>query len=375
MTGVILAQVDAGLEGACGPDPGFFCEFIYDQSGSEALAEFFDEVAVRPLKVIVILAVAWVIARIARRLINGAVERLIAARTEQTRAETEETEASAGDRRSLQERAIARARRLAEASERSKQRTETLGAVLRSLATIVIYSIAAIMALGEFDVNLGPLIASAGIVGIALGFGAQSLVKDFLSGIFMLVEDQYGVGDIVDVGDAAGVVEQVNLRTTQVRDVNGTLWHVPNGEIRRVGNKSQEWARAVLDVEVAYNTDIEHATRVIKEVADGLWNEEIEHATILEEPQIWGVENFAESSIWIRLAMKVEPAEQFAVQRLVRRRLKEAFDREGIEIPFPQRTLWIKREADAEPLRPKATEAAAAPGDDSPTTAPPSEYT
>jgi small conductance mechanosensitive channel len=197
------------------------------------------------------------------------------------------------------------------------------------------------MALSEFDVNLGPLVASAGIVGVAFGFGAQSLVKDFLSGVFMLVEDQFGVGDIIDAGPAAGVVEVVSLRTTQLRDVNGTLWHIPNGEIVRVANKSQQWARVVLDVEVAYDTSIKHAMTVIKAVADEVWREAIPNATILEEPEIWGVEGFGASAIAIRLAVKVEPGEQFATAREIRRRLKEAFDQEGIEIPFPQRTVWM----------------------------------
>ena len=187
----------------------------------------------------------------------------------------------------LQALALRREERQAIQVERSKQRAQTLGAVLRSLATITVYFIALVMALGEFNVNLGPLIAGAGIVGVALGFGAQSLVKDFLSGIVMLVEDQYGVGDVVDLGDAAGKVEAVNLRTTQVRDGHGTLWHVPNGEVRRVGNKSQQWARAVLDVDVAYDTDINHAMNVIKRVADGLWEDALPDATVLEEPKVY----------------------------------------------------------------------------------------
>jgi small-conductance mechanosensitive channel len=203
------------------------------------------------------------------------------------------------------------------------------------------------MALGEFGVNLAPFIASAGIVGVALGFGAQSLVKDFLSGIFMLLEDQYGVGDIIDVGETSGVVEVVNLRTTRIRDINGTLWHVPNGEIRRVANQSQEWARAVLDIEVAYGTNLAEAMEVIKRVADEVWEEAPENATVLEEPEVWGIEAFGESSIAIRLVMKVEPAEQYATARLVRGRIKEAFEDAGIEIPFPQRTVWLQQ---AEPL-------------------------
>ena len=125
--------------------------------------------------------------------------------------------------------------------------------------------------------------------------------------------------------------------------MHGTVWHVPNGEIRRVGNKSQQWARAVLDVEVAYDTDINHAATVIKQVADEVWAEQLETATVLEEPEIWGVERFGESAVAIRVVLKVEPGEQFATMREVRKRLKHAFEREGIEIPFPQRTVWMHR--------------------------------
>ncbi|MEE9206231.1 MAG: mechanosensitive ion channel family protein, partial [Acidimicrobiia bacterium] len=226
-------------------------------------------------------------------------------------------------------------------SERSTQRAQSLGSVLRSIASLVIYSMAAIIVLAEFGVSLGPLVAGAGIIGVAIGFGAQTLVKDFLSGIFMLIEDQYGVGDVIDVGDATGVVEQVNLRTTQIRDVNGTVWFIPNGEIRRIGNKSQQWARTVLDVEVSYDTNIEHASRLIKQVADDLWHERLEHATVLEEPEIWGVQELGASAIAIRVVLKVEPGEQWATGREMRRRLKEKFDAEGVEIPFPQRTVWL----------------------------------
>lgn len=347
MTAEVLAQ-SAELVDACGQDPDFLCEQIFELTGSETLAGLTD-VAGSVITAIVILAVAWILARLARRAIGHSIDRLVAAHDqraeEEARAELDATE----DKVALADRALERARDLAESTERSRQRTETLGAVLKNLASIIIYTIAFVMALGEFEINLGPLIASAGIAGIALGFGAQSLVKDFLSGIFMLIEDQYGVGDVVDVGEAAGIVERVHLRTTQIRDVNGTLWHVPNGEIRRVANKSQAWARTVLDIEVAYDTELEHAMRVIKEVADGVWHDDLPHATILEEPEIWGVENFTENAVVIRLAMKVEPAEQFVTARVVRGRLKEAFDREGIQIPFPQRTIWINSAGPAPP--------------------------
>ena len=169
----------------------------------------------------------------------------------------------------------------------------------------------------------------------------QTLVKDFLSGIFMLLEDQFGVGDVVDVGEATGVVESVSLRTTRLRDVEGTVWFVPNGAVARVGNKSQNWARAVLDIEVAYDSDIEVASTLIKQAADEVWHEHVVDATILEEPEIWGVQTLGASGVAIRLAVVTEPGEQFAVGRLIRRRVKDALDSGGIEIPFPQRTVWM----------------------------------
>ncbi|MGI9648717.1 MAG: mechanosensitive ion channel family protein [Acidimicrobiia bacterium] len=351
MTGFPILIVGAGLEDACGPDPGFLCEQVYDRLESETIAEVADFL-VGPSKALLILLAAWIITRIVRGVINRSIARVIESQAEKA-AEPKAVDSGQGSPHrleALRELALRKAERSAIQAERSRRRTETLGSVLTSIAAIVIYTVAAFMALGEFDVNLGPLIASAGVIGIAFGFGAQSLVKDFLSGIFMLIEDQFGVGDIVDVGSAAGVVEVVSLRTTQIRDVHGTLWHVPNGEILRVANKSQQWARAVLDIEVAYDTNINHAMTVIKQSADEVWAESLPNATILEEPEIWGVENFGADAIAIRLAVKVEPGEQFATAREIRRRLKEAFDEEGIEIPFPQRTVWLHEVTDEEEL-------------------------
>ena len=339
---ILAAQT---VEEACGAEPGFVCELVFDATDNETLADVADFL-VRPVKVILILLVAWIVNRVVRRGINRTIGRVMESQTRRIEAEEaadglEEENEESSRFAALQALALRRSERQAVHIARSRQRAETLGAVLRSVASIVIYFIAIVMALGEFNVNLGPLIAGAGIVGIALGFGAQSLVKDFLSGIFMLVEDQYGVGDVIDVGDAAGKVEAVNLRTTQIRDAQGTLWHVPNGEIRRVANKSQQWARALLDIDVAYDTDLNHAMNVIKRVADQLWDEALDHATVLEEPEIFGVQNFGADAVTIRLGVKVEPAEQFAAERELRKRIKYAFDEEGIEIPFQQRTVWM----------------------------------
>ncbi len=298
-------------------------------------------------KVAGILVVAFLLDRVARRGISRLVERLV--RDRGTREAEREREAAALGAGGALQRLSAVRLRGAERNARAEQRAGALGAVLRSVASIVIFTVAFIMVLAEFDVSLGPLLAGAGIVGVALGFGAQSLVRDFLSGIFIVVEDQYGVGDIVDLGEASGTVEEVTLRVTRVRDVEGTLWHVPNGEIRRVGNKSQLWARVILDVEVAYDTDIARASAVVKEVADGVWREGLEATPVLEEPEVWGVESFGPDAIVLRLAVKTEPGSQWVLARELRARLKRAFDVQGIEIPFPQRTVWLRGEGEGEP--------------------------
>ena len=196
------------------------------------------------------------------------------------------------------------------------------------------------------------MIAGAGIGGIALGFGAQSIVKDFLSGLFMLIEDQYGVGDVIDIGPATGTVEEVSLRSTTLRDVYGTVWHIPNGEILRVGNYSQLWSRALIDVEVAYDVDLRYAQGVIQRVADEMWDDpEWGGDELMERPEVWGVQNLGASGVAIRLVVKTEPSMQWMVEREIRLRVKEALDEAGIEIPFPQQTVWFRHQGD-HPLNP-----------------------
>jgi small conductance mechanosensitive channel len=338
-------QVDTTANTICEGDNDFVCDWVYDWTSNETLAEAAGWVVERPLKVLLILLLAYLLNRLVRRAIDRAESRMIRDR-ELRLAERQAEEVEDGRFEDLEPKARRKALELAQATEQAKQRARTLSSVMRSVATAIIYTMAILMSLAEFAIDLGPLVASAGIAGIALGFGAQSIVKDFLSGFFMLVEDQYAVGDIIDVGDAAGVVEGISLRTTQIRDVNGTLWYFPNGEIARVANKSQQWARAVLDIEVAYDTDIDHAKRVIKTVADGVWHQHLVKATIIEEPEIWGVESFGESAIAIRLVVKTEPGEQWNTAREIRGRLVKAFDAEGIEIPFPQRVIWTKSDTE-----------------------------
>jgi small conductance mechanosensitive channel len=329
----ILAQAE--VDDVCDAGADIVCDWVLDVTGSEQLAEAADWFVERPLKILFLFLVAFVVNRLVRRAIRRGVARMVADR-EDERVAREEQEVGAD----LGEKAAFKSGQLLAHADRSKQRAETLGSVFESTASVVIYSIAVLMALSEFDINLGPLIAGAGIAGIALGFGAQAIVRDFLAGTFMLIEDQYGVGDVVDLGDATGVVEEVSLRTTRIRDVEGTVWYFPNGEVLRVGNKSQQWARSVLDIEVAYETDIDHARRVILEAAASVWRDQLEKATILEEPEIWGIERFGENAVAIRLVVKTEPGEQWAASREIRQRLKKAFDAEGIVIPFPQRVVW-----------------------------------
>jgi len=278
-----------------------------------------------PLRILAIVIIAWFVNRIARRGVKSTLRTLSSGAVQERVG-------------SLRAAAPAALLQTQEHSLRSEQRIDALTSVLRSLVTFVIYTVAVFMILGEIGINLGPLIAGAGIIGVALGFGSQSLVKDFLSGVFILVEDQFGVGDIVDLdGQTSGTVDAVSLRTTRLRSVDGTLWHVPNGEIRRVGNKSQHWSRALIDIEVAYDTDLDHAEAVIASVADEIARGD---ADVIEQPEVWGVEQLGASGIVIRLVVKTRPSEQFRVSRELRRRIKAAFDAEGIEIPFPQQTVW-----------------------------------
>lgn len=326
----VLAQSDP-LREACGDDPSFTCERVYDWTGSAGWAEAADKLLDTPARILLILVVAY----LANLLVRRAIKRLIA----------QITDPEAQDKlRSLKRRAPVSIVDTGSVSLRAAARAQTLGLVLRSIATAVIWAIAVTMVLGELGINLGPLIAGAGIAGVAIGFGAQSLVKDFLAGIFMLVEDQYGVGDTIDAGEAIGTVEAVTLRTTRLRDVEGTVWHVPNGTIQRVGNMSQQWARALLDVDVAYGTDVDRAEAVIKRVADDLWREAGWQGKVLEEPEVWGVQRLGPDAVSIRLVVKTRPSEQWAVMRELRRRLFDAFRDAGIEIPFPQRTVWVRRD-------------------------------
>jgi small conductance mechanosensitive channel len=220
-------------------------------------------------------------------------------------------------------------------SERRGQRAETVGSVLRSVATFVIFGMAFVTVLDKLGIPIGPLLASAGVAGVALGFGAQSLVRDFLSGIFMILEDQYGVGDLIDTGEAVGTVEEMSLRLTRLRDGSGVVWYVRNGEILRVGNHSQGWSTAIVDVAVDYHEDIPRVQSVIREVADAMAEDDDWVEKIVDDPVVAGVESVTGNAVTIRVVVKCKVNEHLGVQRELRERIKAAFDRESIRVPVP----------------------------------------
>ncbi|MEV4249207.1 mechanosensitive ion channel family protein [Streptosporangium canum] len=219
------------------------------------------------------------------------------------------------------------------AAERRRQRAETIGSVLRPVASIVILGTAALTVLERLSVPIAPLLTSVGIVGVAVGFGAQELVKDFIAGMFMLLEDQYGVGDVIDVGAAIGTVEAVTLRITRLRDIDGRVWYVRNGTITRVGNESQGWSRATVDVPVSYASDIPAVRALLKEVVEDMWNDSTYRDSVMvEEPQVWGIEQISDTAIVFRISAKTIPSRQAEVARELRIRIKSALDRASIPI-------------------------------------------
>ncbi|XVS65758.1 mechanosensitive ion channel family protein [Actinosynnema sp. CA-299493] len=217
-------------------------------------------------------------------------------------------------------------------SERREQRAKTIGSVLKSFVTIIVFGVAFIQVLTELGMNPAPILTSAGILGVAIGFGAQNLVKDFLSGMFMMLEDQYGVGDVVDLGPATGTVESVALRITTIRDTNGTVWYVRNGEILRVGNSSQGFAVAVVDLPLGYGANLASASEVLTKAVEEATVEELLAKDVIDKPQVLGVEKVTPEGITMRVTVKVRPGRQWAVQRALRAKLMPALDDAGISL-------------------------------------------
>ncbi len=221
-----------------------------------------------------------------------------------------------------------------------EQRAKTLAQLLNSVGGVAMSIAAGLMILNLF-INIGPLLAGVGVAGLAVSFGAQSLVKDVISGFFILLENQFGVGDIIEINGKSGVVERITMRVVALRDIEGVLHLIPNGSISMVSNKTRGWARAVLDIGVAYKENVDEVIRVMRAVGAELWADRQWREALAEEPAVWGVEALADNSVNIRLVANTQPGRQFEVGREIRRRIKNRFDAEGISIPFPQRTLHL----------------------------------
>ncbi|WP_235834706.1 mechanosensitive ion channel family protein [Actinomadura logoneensis] len=317
-----LVKMDGKAEQYCSANPKAACRLFWNITHSPDATRFVFEwhLDVWTGKLVAI-AVTFVIALIVRNLAHRTISKITLRMAEGT----------------MSEKVREKSRTIFEGSpallsQRRAQRARTLGSVLRSVASVVIMGTALFSILGYLGLNLTPIVASASVIGVAVGFGAQNIVKDCLAGMFMLLEDQYGVGDVIDVGSAKGTVEAVTLRVTRMRDVDGVVWYVPNGEIKKVGNESQNWGRAVLDIPVDINEDVEKVKDILQATADLMAEDPRWSDDILEQPSVWGVQALAADALVIRVVLKTAPGRQAACARELRERVKVAFDQAGVSV-------------------------------------------
>jgi small conductance mechanosensitive channel len=299
----------ATLIGSCGADPGIACRLAWDLThsvGSTAAVKVYLAGPVgRALRIVFVIVLALVARIVAGRLINRVTER----------AASSSVAVGPGG------------------TERREQRARALGSILLSAVSVTIFGIATLTVLGDLGINLAPLLASTAVLGVALGFGAQNLVRDYLAGILMLVEDHYGVGDVINVGQVAGTVEAMTLLTTRLRDVNGVVWHIRNGTIASAGNESQGWSRAVIDYPVPYDADLTRIRQLMERAAASLWDEPGWRELMLEEPEVWGAQELSSSEITMRIVAKTAALRQWEVARELRTRVKSALDAAGVVGP------------------------------------------
>jgi small conductance mechanosensitive channel len=276
------------------------------------------------------IAIIVIVAVIAQVVLTWMIRRVVRRATERAKVE-----------RLAQTRKNSRTAELSQVllTQRTEQRAAAIGTLLRSVVAITVWTIALLMILPLLGINVGPLLASAGVIGVALGFGAQTLVKDYLSGIFMIIEDQYGVGDLVDVGPVIGTVEEVALRFTRLRDQTGVVWYVRNGEILRVANRSQGWTLAIVDIPIGYNENIDKVRDIVDSVANDMDEDPTYDDMLLGRPMFAGVESVSGEAVVIRITAKSVPDQQIPLARTIRERMKLAFDRAGITVPVIVRPL------------------------------------
>jgi small conductance mechanosensitive channel len=333
---------------ACTKDDVSVCGIVLKMTGNKTLGQILEVILGTPLSLLLIIALAVVIRRFLVKLIDRLSNRIAngAAATGRNSGLATVSPGSSAEPAAVPEVSpLLITRRTA--------RARTLAQVLRSVTTVLVVIVATLMIMQELGLPIAPLLASASVVGVALGLGAQSLVRDVVAGMFMIVEDQYGVGDSVDVGAASGSVEAVGLRVTRLRDVNGTVWYVRNGEIMRVGNQSQGWSRAVLDVNVGYGEDVDRVEQLLLRIAQELRTEAKYGVYFLEDPEVWGLEAMTPDSVVIRLVVKTYPQQQTPVARELRRRIMQRFEAEGIVMHTMPRTVIVNE--DEEPPEPVTT--------------------
>jgi small-conductance mechanosensitive channel len=350
VSGVVDGVVDklqAHSTSTCLNDDISVCGLARRLTGSLGLGQVLEVVLGTPLRIALIVVLAIVV----RRFLHRVIDRLSTRIANGSAATGRSAGMPVGSAEATTSGAVAAA---PEASPllitRRTARSRTLAQVLRSVTSVIVVIVAALMILQEVGLNIAPLLASVGVVGVALGLGAQSLVRDFVAGMFMIVEDQYGVGDSVDVGAASGTVEAVGLRVTRLRDVNGTVWYVRNGEILRVGNHSQGWSRAVLDVNIGYGEDVDRVEQLLLDIAEELRQDPELGLYFLDDAEVWGVEAMTPDSVVIRLVVKTYPEKQAPVARELRRRIMQRFDTEGIEMHNLPRTVIVNEDQEVPPV-------------------------
>jgi small-conductance mechanosensitive channel len=326
---VVLASGPGTLTGNCGDNPGIACRLAWDITHSTNAAQIVRVYLAGPvsqaLRILFVIVVALVVRAVAHRVINKITERA-ATTTLPAAVAIRAHRGSAG----VSASAPAAVEVVEAGTERREQRSRALGSILRSGVSIVVFGIAALTILGDLGVNLTPLLLSTTVLGVALGFGAQNLVRDYLSGILMLVEDHYGVGDTINVKDASGTVEAMTLLTTRLRDVNGVVWHIRNGTIESVGNESQGWSRAVIDYPVPYEEDLARIRALMEQAAGSLFREQGWRKLMLEQPEVWGAQELSSKEVTMRIVAKTAPMRQVEVARELRARVKAALDAAGV---------------------------------------------
>ena len=327
-TGFRIADVPDTLTGNCGDNPGIACRLAWDISHSSTATQVVKVYLAGPVsqagRIAFVLVLALFVRAVINRLIKKITERAATATLAVTPNGRAHKEAAAGQMAG---------------TERREQRALALGSILRSAVSVIVFAIAALTILGILGFDLAPVLASTAVLGVALGFGAQNLVREYLAGLLMLVEDHYGVGDTINAGVATGTVEAMTLLTTRLRDVNGVVWHIRNGTIDSVGNESQGWSRAVIDYPVPYEEDLSRIRVLMEQAANSLYRERGWKKLMLEKPEVWGAQGLSGREVTMRLVAKTAPMRQLEVARELRARVKAALDAAGVQPAGPDTIL------------------------------------